>query len=309
MTDTHTQSLPEDRWSQWLLEVRHGRSADFRNKVTKAVDSIRDRLLDAARLKPGMTLLDIGTGDGLIPLGAIDRIGPTLRVIMTDASDALLAHAKAAVHKRGLQSQCTFMPCSADKLNRIADTSVDVATSRAVLAYVDDKPAAFKEIFRVLQPGGRLSIAEPIFQDEAFAAAALTRMLQTQPNQPDFDFLRLIHRWKSAQFPATEEAIWKNPLTNFSERDLVRQVSAAGFCNIHMELHIDALHAWITDWEVFLDVSPHPLAKPLREILAQQFSTSERLFFERIMRPQVESGQTTSSDVIAYLSADKPSKQ
>jgi ubiquinone/menaquinone biosynthesis C-methylase UbiE len=308
MTDKPTQTPAGDEWSEWLLQVRHGRSANFRPKVAGVVDTIRDRVLDAARLKADMTLLDVGTGDGLVALGAIQRVGPSLRVIMTDASQALLCHTTNTARERGVESQCTFVHGNAQRLHGIADASIDVVTIRAVLAYVADKPAALAEIFRVLRPGGRFSMADPILQDEAFAAAALTRMLQTQPRQPDFEFLRLVQRWKAAQYPSTEQAIAANPITNFSERDLVRMVDGAGFTSIHMELHIDAHESWITDWEVFLDVSPHPLAKPLRQIFNEEFSLDERLFFERVMRPQVESGHTVSSDVIAYLSADKPAK-
>jgi ubiquinone/menaquinone biosynthesis C-methylase UbiE len=309
MTEKSTRTPAGDIWSEWLLAVRHGRSADFQPKVAKAVESICDRVLDGARLRPGMSLLDVGTGDGLIALGAIDRIGPSLRVVMTDASEALLSHTRTIARAAGVLSQCTFLHGSAERLQGVDDASVDAVITRAVLAYVDDKSAALGEFFRVLRPGGRLSFAEPILQDEAFAASALTLMLQTQPNHPNFEFLRLIQRWKAAQFPTTEEAIWKSPLTNYSERDLVRLAGGAGFTGIHLELHMDVLQSWITDWDVFLDVSPHPLAKSLRQVFAEEFSTGERLFFERIMRPQVESGQTVSPEVIAYLSADKPAKK
>lgn len=183
MTDNPTQTPPDDQWSEWLLEARFGRSANFRLKVARVVDTIRDRVLDAARLKANTTLLDVGTGDGLVALGAIERIGPSLRVVMTDASEALLCHTRNTARERGVESQCTFLHGTAERLEGIADASVDVVTTRAVLAYVANKPAALAEIFRVLRPGGRFSMADPILQDEAFATAALTRMLQTQPRR------------------------------------------------------------------------------------------------------------------------------
>jgi len=51
---------------------------------------------------------------------------------------------------------------SADQLDAIEDASVDVVTARSVLIYLDDKQPAFTEMFRVLKPGGRISLFEPI---------------------------------------------------------------------------------------------------------------------------------------------------
>jgi hypothetical protein len=126
--------------------------------------------------------------------------------------------------------------------------------------------------------------------------------------------LRLIHRWKAAQYPATEEEVWRNPITNFSERDLVRFARQAGFVDIHLELHID--HRMtpapeggpLASWDTFLSFAPHPWAPPLRQIMAERFSGEERQRFERMMRPQVESRTWISSEVVAYLAAVKPGR-
>ena len=56
----------------------------------------------------------------------------------------------------------SFVRAAAEDLSTIADASADVVTTRSVLIYVDDKAAAFRAFHRVLKPGGRLSIFEPI---------------------------------------------------------------------------------------------------------------------------------------------------
>jgi ubiquinone/menaquinone biosynthesis C-methylase UbiE len=295
-----------------LLESRHGGDPQFERFVRQDVERFRQRVLDAARLTPGMTLVDVGAGEGLIAFGAITRIGPSLRVILTDISAPLLDHARQLAAQLGVRDQCRFVLGSAEKLEGLADASADVVATRASLAYVPDKAAAFREFHRVLKPGGRISLAEPIMQDEAFEACALGRLIAAQPDNPEIDYLRLLYRWKAAQYPSTEEQVWLNPITNFSERDLVRFARQAGFVDIHMELHIDhRLTAApeggpLASWEVFESFAPYPGAPSLRQVLAEKFTPEERRRFEQIMRSQVESRTWITSEVVAYLTADKP---
>jgi ubiquinone/menaquinone biosynthesis C-methylase UbiE len=308
MTDPSKEVKPSgDVWSQWLLGRRHGGDLQQQSVILAAVERYRDRVLDGARLGPGMTLLDVGTGDGLIALGALARIGPALRVILTDLSPPLLQRAEQLARQRGVRGQCQFIPGSAENLAGIANAVVDVATTRAVLAYVSDKRAALRELRRVLKPGGRISLCEPVFQDDAFETAALTKLVEAQPAHPEIAFLRLLQRWKAAQFPATEKAISESPITNYSERDLVRLAREAGFVGIHLELHIDHVPLGYTRWDFFLDTAPHPWAPTLREVLTARFAEPERAYFERVMRPRVESGNMLTTEAIAYLTAEVPS--
>ncbi len=296
---------PADEWSDWLLRGRSAGDADFARAVQGVVDGYAERVLDGARPGPGMTLLDVGTGEGVVAFKAIERVGPSLAVVMADISAPLLAHAEQAAVGRGIRRQCTFLRCGAERLDGVADASVDVVTTRAVLAYVADKPAALREFLRVLRPGGRLSIAEPLFRDEALAANALRLTLEAQPPGSRDRFMTLLHRWKSAQFPDTDAKIAASPIANYTERDLLRFVHGCGFCDIHLELHIDVGPSDMPSWEVFIGSSPHPWAPPLGVILATQFSAEEREFFERTIRPTLTSKEAVSSSRVIYLTARK----
>jgi ubiquinone/menaquinone biosynthesis C-methylase UbiE len=261
--------------------------------------------LEGAQLAEGMTLLEIGSGEGLVAFRAIERIGASLKVILTDVSSPMLRYAKSVSQIRNVRSQCTFLECSAEKLGGISDTSVDAVASRAVLSYVANKSAALGECFRVLKPGGRLSIAEPILQDDAFYARALRNRIEDR-SRPADRFLTLLHRWKSAQFPDTEEAAAKSPIVNYSERDLLNMVRGAGFTEIHLQLHIDVVPSLITSWDVFVGISPHPWAPSLKQIFAERFTAEESEFFEHTIRPTVESGKNMTTDRVIYLQARKP---
>jgi ubiquinone/menaquinone biosynthesis C-methylase UbiE len=294
-----------DAWSEWLLHRRHADDPTYERVVQGVVQRLADRVLDEAKLSPGMLLADIGAGEGLLAFRAIERVGPSLQVVLTDISGPMLRHAEALAVQRGVRSQCRFLECSAEKLDDIADSTVDVVATRAVLAYVADKSAALREFYRVLKPGGRISIAEPILQDEAFFARALRRRVEEQASRSEDRFLVLLHRWKAAQFPDTEEECAKSPIVNYSERDLINFVRGAGFADIHLQLNIDVTPSLVTSWDVFLGTSPHPWAPSLSHILAAQFTPEERQFFEQIMRPIVESGENLATDRMVYVNAKK----
>jgi len=302
-------SSDSDLWSDWLLHHRHADDPTYDRIVRSGIERFADRVLDAAQLSQGMTLADIGTGDGLVAFRAIDRIGPSLRVLLTDISCPLLRHTETLALQRNVRDQCTFYQCPADQLKEIPDSSVDVVTTRAVLAYVPDKSATLREFHRILKPGGRISIAEPIFQDEALKVCVLKKYIEITPPQSRDPFLTLLHRWQSAQYPDTDEKMAKTPITNFSERDLLRFVHVAGFSEIHLEFHIDVMPSDVTSWEVYIGTSPHPLAPSLSVIMKEQFTQKERDFFEEKLRPTVETGQSLSTDRMVYLTAKKPNSE
>jgi ubiquinone/menaquinone biosynthesis C-methylase UbiE len=295
-----------DEWSRWLLNRRHGGDAAQAARVREAVDGYVERVLDGAALAPGMAMAmaDIGTGEGVVAWRAIERTGPGLRVVLTDVSAPLLAHARARAQALGVAAQCRFVECGAERLEGIESASLDAVTSRAALAYVADKPAAMAEIFRVLKPGGRVSLAEPVFRDEAQAACAMGILLQHE--RPADALLPLLHKWKAAQFPDTEAAMAASPIANYSERDLLRLAQKAGFTTLHMELHMDVRPNAITDWAVFCAIAPHPWAPGLGEIMATRFTPEERRTLEAALRPEVEAGRLSTASRMVFLSAIKP---
>lgn len=296
-----------DAWSEWLLYRRHGGDAKLEQDARAGTMKYADRVLDGARLEPGMRLADIGTGDGLVALRAIERVGPSLQVLMTDISAPLLDHVRQIASARGVQRQCEFRQGSADSLAGIADGSVDAVTTRAVLAYVADKPAAMREFHRVLRPGGRLSICEPIMRDEVLEVCLLKRLVDAQmqhgPNDP---FLSMLLRWRSAQYPDTLEKARETPIANYSERDLVRYAFDAGFTGIHLEFHIDVQTLDAPAWDAVLNLSPHPLAPPLGFVLEKHFTPDERRFFEPRLREFLKDGQQRfATSRTAWLTAEK----
>jgi ubiquinone/menaquinone biosynthesis C-methylase UbiE len=270
------------------------------------VEQIRDRVLDGAGSFEGKTLIDVGAGDGTITFGAFERAGGSMLAILVDISKPLLQHAEQRAAELGLRDRCTFLETSAERLDGVADASADVLTTRAVLAYVPDKAAAIANFMRVLKPGGRVSIAEPIYRDDAVHLAEFSNLLPSSTPETIPEPVRLLHRCRCAQLPHTVEEIQNNPLTNFSERNLAVFFQSAGFDFIHLEFHIDIQAQTPTPWETFIDMAPRPGAPSLREAMTTHLSLHERRQLENALRPMVESGKFKNRNTTAYLTASKP---
>ena len=304
--DAHAGDVRPDTWSRWLLQGRYGDDDLLARQMAPALLALADRVLDLAAPRAGDTLLDVGTGDGLVALRAIARVGPGLQAWLSDISPALLQEAESRAHSLGVHAQCRFLCADAGSLVDVPDASVDIVTTRSVLAYVGDKPGALAEFFRVLRPGGRLALAEPLMRDEALEAVALRQHADSPAHGPEHDILRLLSRWKSAQYPDSLERLQAHPMTSYTARDLYGWAAQAGLDGLHVEHHIDQRVTPAMDWATFCARVPHPWAPSLAEILARDFAPEDAQRLEAHLRPQVEGGPATTTEQMVFVSAHKP---
>ena len=285
-----------DRWSEWLLGARYGGDVDVLRRQLPRLHAWRDEVLDRATIETGDVVLDLGTGTGLIGFGALERIGLDGRVIFTDVSAPLLDRCRGIAAELGVSNRCEFVVSPADRLP-IADDAIDVVTARSVLIYLPDKRSAFREAFRVLRPGGRFSIFEPINRFSHPEAAG--RFL-------GFDVTPVAHL--AAKIAAARTPLDRHPLTSFDERDLLRYAEEAGFHQVNLRYTAQTA-PWpleTTDWDTLLATALNPLDVTIGEQIAAALTDHERSEFEAHIRPLVEHGAPRKGrSATAFLLATK----
>jgi arsenite methyltransferase len=287
----------KDIWSEWLLHRRFGGDARQMQTILDALYKIRDKVLEHASLGDNETLLDVGCGDGLIAFGALEKVKSS-RCIFSDISQDLLDHARGIAQQMGVLDRCQFLRASADDLSAIDSASVDVVTTRSVLIYVEAKQRAFDEFYRVLKPGGRLSIFEPINRfswpepPNRFCGFDVTPVQHIAQK-----VTALFHR---LQPPDTD------PMLDFDERDLLTCAEKAGFKEVHLTLEAAIKPSTgEADWEAFLRSAGNPKIPSIEEAIQQTLTAQETEQLKNYLRPLVLTKQGVNRSAMAYLWAVK----
>jgi arsenite methyltransferase len=280
-----------DKWASWLLHRRDGGSGELRERFAPELAAMRDGVLDRAGIVEGDVVLDVGTGTGLIGLAALDRVGRTGRVVFSDVSAALLDECR----RHADPARSDFVRAAADDLGPIPDASVDVVTTRSVLIYVARKPAALAELHRVLRPGGRLSIFEPI---NSFAVSMGRDAPFGLDLSPVADLAAKVHTAYAGGAPADD------PMLGFDERDLLRWVGEAGFTEARLDYRaeVDVPGPPVGEWEALKHTAPNPLAPTYAEAMEAALTPAERDRLDAYVR-SLAGTPTRHTAATAYLGA------
>ena len=157
-----------------------------------------------AELKPGETVLDLGSGGGIDVLLSARRVGPTGKAYGLDMTDEMLALARENQRKSGL-TNVEFLRGDIERIP-LPDESVDVVISNCVINLSTDKDRVLAEAFRVLKPGGRFAVSDVVIRGA---------------NMPDA-LRRSMELWVGCVAGALEESSYRDKLTSagFTDVDL-----------------------------------------------------------------------------------------
>ena len=240
----------------------------------------RDTVLARARITRGETVADVGTGTGLIAIAAVERVGPDGTVVAIDISADCLEE----VRRIATAPNIVYLIGTAEVLP-LPNESIDAVLTRSVLIYVSEKDEAASEFFRVLRPGGRVSLFEPINSRNLRLSEAV-----------DFgELASLVAEWDRETYSREDD-----PMLNFDEHDLVRCFEEAGFRDIDLDLRSGEGEM---SADRMLNGVGAPGRKSILEIWQGRFSPEEVDELVRILRSHNSIRRAWPQ---VYLSAVKP---
>jgi demethylmenaquinone methyltransferase/2-methoxy-6-polyprenyl-1,4-benzoquinol methylase len=231
----HPYYRTERERSEWVRGIFDRTAADY-DRLERILglgtgSRYRSRALKHAGLKSGMSVIDVGTGTGLLACAAAKIVGDPARVTGVDPSVGMIEHARVPTGVRLLSGSAEAIPA--------ADGAADFLSLGYALRHISDLAVAFAELHRVLRPGGRLCVLEITLPKGAGRRALLKAWLNgVVPRIASvvarrFDTPLLMHYY------------WDTIVACVPPATILHAISAAGFVDVERHVEFAIFSAYL----------------------------------------------------------------
>ena len=298
MSSSSDGAQTDDRWLDWLLRGRDAGQAEVRDRSLTFLQPIYERVVEGARIEAGDTILEVGAGEGRLGLLALQAAGSSGRLLLTDISASIVQHLRTELHPH-LGDHISILQSAAESLMGVPDESVDAVLVRSVLIYSPNRPAAFEAFARVLKPGGRFSLFEPLWT------------FFPNPAEGDFFGRDLSHVSDEARtvLQGYQVAPGSSTGLSVSAPSLISAAESAGFGAIRAVVEADSAPFEPGDDAVVeqaLNGRPNPNAPSAAELASTLLTADQSRRFLAELEAAVRAGRGRARTAALYLTADKP---
>jgi len=254
--------------------------------------------LREAKLRPGERIVDLGAGTGLLALEARRRVKGSGYVVAIDISGDALSECRRQAEPAENVALLACVVGDAVHLP-LASQSVDVVVTRSALIYPLDKQAAVREFYRVLKPGGRASIFEPI---NAVGGRARNRL------RASGFYNELQPEWGEIQkhYEAHKQD-WYGTMVGWDERDLIGWFEAAGFSSVKMSYEftsgVRTRKPKKVDVAAYIRSHPNPNTPSYEEVAREVLGDRAADYLDRYAKFLLNAGGEISTSASVYLVA------
>lgn len=185
--------------AQWLSEFEEKVAHEFQQRTGLDYKATLAKAIEAAAPRPGMQVLDVATGTGVIARQLVGLIGARGKIIGVDDTEEMVERARLSAQSAGLSRRIEFRVAAAESLP-FDDESFDLVTCTLAFHRLEGQ-AFINEAYRVLKPGGRLVIADEL------APQGESDGLRMKLRRNYYQFIVRDQKEAAARFYSTEEVI------------------------------------------------------------------------------------------------------